>query len=154
MKKVTFLILFLSSLTFTACSSNAGSRVGNAEDGEGEVVHLTTQTFQQLIWDYTKNPQEWIFKGDQPCIIDFYADWCRPCKMIAPIMVELSKEYKGKVRVYKINTDEQRELAKLFNVSSIPAVLFVPKTGKPQMAVGAMQKPAYVDAIKNVLQVK
>jgi len=74
--------------------------------------------------------------------------------MIAPIMVELSGEYKGKVRIYKINTDEQQEIARLFNVTSIPAVLFIPKTGKPQMAIGAMQKPAYIDAIKNVLQVK
>lgn len=154
MKKLTFTILFLSALTLNACSNNSSAGDGAGKNPEGEVVHLTAANFKQLVWDYTKNPQEWSYKGDQPCIIDFYADWCRPCKMIAPIMVELSKEYKGKVRIYKINTDEQRELAKLFNVSSIPAVLFVPKNGKPQMAVGAMQKASYVEAIQQVLNVK
>ncbi|MCK9423188.1 MAG: thioredoxin [Bacteroidales bacterium] len=154
MKKLTFFLFFLGALTFNACSGNAGNNDGIKETNEGEVVHLTAESFQKLVWDYKKNPNDWIFVGDQPCIIDFYADWCRPCKMVAPIMVELSNEYKGKVRIYKVNTDEQRELAQLFNVSSIPAVLFVPRSGKPQMAVGAMQKPAYIDAIKNVLQVK
>jgi len=154
MKKLTFTILFLSALTLNACNNTSRAGDGEGNIPEGEVVHLTAANFKQLVWDYTKNPQEWSYKGDQPCIIDFYADWCRPCKMIAPIMVELSKEYKGKVRIYKINIDEQRELAKLFNVSSIPAVLFVPNKGKPQMAVGAMQKASYVEAIQQVLNVK
>ncbi|HNX87370.1 MAG TPA: thioredoxin [Bacteroidales bacterium] len=154
MKKLAFTILFLSTLTLNACNNTSSAGDGAGKNPEGEVVQLTAANFKQLVWDYTKNPQEWSYKGDQPCIIDFYADWCRPCKMIAPIMVELSKEYKGKVRIYKINTDEQRELAKLFNVSSIPAVLFVPKNGKPQMAVGAMQKASYVEAIQQVLNVK
>lgn len=154
MKKLTFTILFLSALTLNACNNTSSAGDGEGNIPEGEVVHLTAANFKQLVWDYTKNPQEWSYKGDQPCIIDFYADWCRPCKMIAPIMVELSKEYKGKVRIFKINIDEQRELAKLFNVSSIPAVLFVPNKGKPQMAVGAMQKASYVEAIQQVLNVK
>ncbi|MEI7983636.1 MAG: thioredoxin [Bacteroidota bacterium] len=154
MKKFTFLIFFVGLFTVSACSGNSGTKAATKENTEGEVVQLTGESFQKLIWDYKKNPNDWSFAGDQPCIIDFYADWCRPCKMIAPIMVELSGEYKGKVRIYKINTDEQQEIARLFNVTSIPAVLFIPKTGKPQMAIGAMQKPAYIDAIKNVLQVK
>lgn len=154
MKKLTLFLFFLGALTVNACSGSAGNNEGIKEPIEGEVVKLTADSFQKLIWDYKKNPKDWVFVGDQPCIIDFYADWCRPCKMVAPIMTELSNEYKGKVRIYKVNTDEQRELAQLFNVSSIPAVLFIPKSGKPQMAVGAMQKPAYIDAIKNVLQVK
>jgi thioredoxin 1 len=154
MKKLTFIFLFLVSLTLNGCSSTAGKPDVVAENPEGQVVKLTAETFQKLVWDYKKNPQEWVFLGDQPVIIDFYADWCRPCKMVAPIMEELSKEYKGKVRIYKVNTDEQRELAGLFKINSIPAMLFIPKDGKPQMSVGAMQKPAYIDMIKNVLIVK
>ncbi len=154
MKKLTFLLLFSVALSLSACSGN-NTTGDNANTGtastEGTVVKLTAESFKKLVWDYKKNPNEWVYAGDQPCIIDFYADWCRPCKMIAPIMEELSKEYKGKVRIYKVNTDEQRELAGLFNVSSIPAILFVPKNGKPQMSVGAMQKPAYVEAINSVL---
>jgi thioredoxin 1 len=153
MKKTAFLFLILGTISFNACSSNAGEK-GTTGAADGAVVMLTSDSFKKLVWDYQKNPKDFIFSGDQPVIIDFYADWCRPCKMVAPIMEQLAAEYKGKVRIYKVNTDQQRELAGLFSVSSIPAVLFVPKSGKPQMAVGAMQKEAYVDAIKTVLNVK
>ncbi|MCK9218977.1 MAG: thioredoxin [Bacteroidales bacterium] len=153
MKRATFLLVFMAAAAFNACSGGNNPNSDPNKTTEGQVVQLTATTFKQLIWDYSKSPNEWIFMGNQPCIIDFYADWCRPCKMVAPIMVELSNEYKGKVRIYKVNTDEQRELAKLFNINSIPAVLFVPKTGKPQMSVGAMQKTAYLDMIKNVLKI-
>jgi thioredoxin 1 len=154
MKKLTFLLLFLATYTLNACSSNASENKGGDINTDGQVNKLTAESFQKLVWDYKANPDGWVFNGDQPVIIDFYADWCRPCKMVAPIMDELSKEYKGKVRIYKVNTDEQRELAGLFNITSIPAVLFVPKNGKPQMSVGAMQKPAYVEMIGTVLMVK
>ncbi len=154
MRKLTFILLLLIPVSFTACSNPDNKDKSGNTSAEGQVNKLTAETFQKLVYDYKANPNEWVFKGDQPVIIDFYADWCRPCKMVAPIMDELSKEYQGKVRIYKVNTDEQRELAGLFQINSIPAVLFVPKNGKPQMSVGAMQKPAYVDMIKNVLLVK
>lgn len=154
MKKLTFILLFLVPFTFTACSGTDSKETSGNMNAEGQVSKLTAESFQKLVWDYKANPKEFIFNGDQPVIIDFYADWCRPCKNVAPIMEELSKEYKGKVRIYKVNTDEQRELAGLFNINSIPAMLFVPKNGKPQMSVGAMQKPAYIDMIKNILGVK
>jgi thioredoxin 1 len=159
MKKIAFFFLFFGALSLNACSSNSGdSKNGNNSSSvaksEGKVVMLTADEFKKLVWDYQKSPQTWVFNGDQPVIIDFYADWCRPCKMIAPIMEELAKEYNGKVRFYKVNTDQQRELAGLFNINSIPAVLFVPKNGKPQMSVGAMQKEGYKDAISTVLNVK
>jgi thioredoxin len=154
MKKLTFILFFLATFSLQACNNNSGNAENTPTSTEGQVVKLTAETFQSLVWDYKKNPQEWVFKGDQPIIIDFYADWCRPCKMIAPIMTELSNEYKGKVRIYKVNTDEQRELASLFNISSIPAVLYVPVSGKPQMSVGAQQKAGYVEMINNILLVK
>jgi thioredoxin 1 len=154
MKKVLSLLLILGAFTILACSNAPARDNGTNENTDGQVVSLTAESFRKLVWDYKANPDTWVFNGDQPVIIDFYADWCRPCKMVAPIMAELSTEYKGKVRIYKVNTDEQRELAGLFRINSIPAVMFVPKSGKPQMSVGAMQKPAYQEMIKNLLQVK
>lgn len=154
MKKLTFALFFLVALTFNACSNPENHEGGGSTMTEGQVNKLTADSFQKLVWDYKTNPKEWTFRGDQPCIIDFYADWCRPCKMVAPIMDELAKEYQGRVRIYKVNTDEQRELSGLFNINSIPAVLFIPKNGKPQMSVGALQKPAFVEMIQKTLLVK
>jgi thioredoxin len=114
--------------------------------------HLTKQTFLEKVFDYENN-KEWKFNGNLPCIIDFYADWCGPCKMVAPILEELSEEYKGKVDIYKVNTEVEQELASVFGIQSIPSILFVPKDDKPQMAMGAMPKESFVDAIQKVLSV-
>jgi len=154
MKKLTLFFFFLGSLSLNACNNTPVGENEPAGNTDGKVVSLTAESFQKLVWDYKKNPDTWVFNGDQPVIIDFYADWCRPCKMVAPIMEELSKEYKGKIRIYKVNTDQQRELAGLFRINSIPAVMFVPKSGKPQMSVGAMQKTGYLEMINNILLVK
>jgi len=113
---------------------------------------LTKETFLKKIFDY-ENKKEWEFQGDKPAIIDFYADWCGPCKMIAPIMEELAKEYEGKVDIYKIDTEDQQELAAAFGIRSIPSVLFIPLNDRPQMAVGALPKEGYIQAIKDVLGV-
>ncbi len=114
---------------------------------------LTKETFLQKVFDFEHN-QEWKFAGDKPCVIDFYADWCGPCKMVAPIMDELSKEYAGKVDIYKIDTEAQQELASAFGIRSIPSVLFVPMNDKPQMSVGALPKEGYIKAINEVLGVE
>jgi thioredoxin len=113
---------------------------------------LTVETFKEKVFDYTKN-QEWKFEGDRPCIIDFYADWCQPCKIIAPIIEELSKEYDGKVNFFKVDTEDQQELAAVFGIRSIPSLLFCPKDDPPQMAVGAIPKETFYKAIKEVLKV-
>ncbi len=112
--------------------------------------HLTKQTFLTKVFDYEKN-KEWKFEGELPAIVDFYADWCGPCKMVAPILEDLSKEYAGKINVYKVDTDAEQELASVFGIRSIPSILFVPKDGKPQMAMGAMPREAFVEAINGVL---
>ncbi len=112
--------------------------------------HLTKQTFLEKVFNYEQN-KEWKFNGDLPCIIDFYADWCQPCKIVAPILEELSEEYAGKINVYKIDTESERELAAAFGIQSIPSLLFCPKDDKPQMAQGALPKPALVEAINSVL---
>jgi thioredoxin len=101
--------------------------------------------------DYEKNPQQWVFEGDKPAIIDFYADWCRPCRMIAPILEELAAEYDGKINVYKVDTDAQRELASVFGIESLPTVLFIPMQGKPSAQKGALSKEAYKKIIDEFL---
>lgn len=112
--------------------------------------HLTADSFKTKVFDWEKNP-EWQFEGELPCLIDFYADWCGPCKMVAPILEELSTEYAGKLKVYKVDTEAEQQLAGLFGIRSIPALLFVPKDGKPQMAVGALPKDSMIKAIDEVL---
>ena len=117
------------------------------------VEFLTQETFKQKVFDFENN-KEWKFEGDKPCLIDFYADWCQPCKMVAPILEELSEEYEGKLDVYKIDTEDQQELAGMFGIQSIPSLLFVPMEGQPQMAQGALPKDSFERAIKDVLKVE
>jgi thioredoxin 1 len=115
--------------------------------------HLTKETFLSKVFNYETN-KDWKFEGDLPCIIDFYADWCGPCKMVAPILEELAKEYDGKLDIYKVDTEKEMELASVFGIKSIPSLLFVPKDGQPQMAMGALPKDSLVKAFKDVLGVE
>jgi len=112
--------------------------------------NLTKKTFQDKVFNYEKN-KEWKFEGELPCIIDFYADWCQPCKMVAPILEELSKEYDGKINIYKVDTEDQQELAAAFGIRSIPSLLFCPMGEQPQMAQGALQKEGFKQVIEDVL---
>lgn len=112
--------------------------------------HLTKETFLQKVFNYEKN-QEWKYEGDKPCIVDFYADWCGPCKMIAPILEELSEEYKDKIYIYKVNTEEELELSHVFGIRSIPTLLFVPLNDQPQIAMGAMPKQTLKQIIEDIL---
>ncbi len=114
------------------------------------VEFLTKETFLAKVFDYENN-KEWKFQGELPCIIDFYADWCSPCKMVAPILEELAVEYDGKINIYKIDTEVEQELAGVFGIRSIPSLLFCPKDEKPQMAQGALPKDAFKEAISSVL---
>ena len=113
---------------------------------------LTKQSFIEKVFNYEDN-KEWKYEGTKPAIIDFYADWCGPCKMVAPILEELSEEYADKVSVYKVDTDAEQELASVFGIQSIPSMLFVPMDDKPQMAVGALPKDNIKQAMKDVLKV-
>lgn len=112
--------------------------------------NLTKQTFVEKVYDFENNP-EWKYEGELPCVIDFWAPWCGPCRAVGPVIDELSKEYAGKVNFYKINTDEEQELAGAFGIRSIPSLLFVPKTGQPKMAVGALPKESMKEAIDKEL---
>lgn len=112
--------------------------------------NLTKETFLTKVFNYEKN-QDWKFEGDLPAVIDFWAPWCGPCKMVGPIIDELSEEYKGKVNFYKVNTDEEQELGSVFGIKSIPSMLFVPKEGQPKMSVGALPKESLIEAVEKEL---
>ncbi len=112
--------------------------------------HLTKQTFLEKVFDYEKN-KEWKFAGTLPAVVDFWAPWCGPCRAVGPVIEDLSKEYEGKVEFYKVNTDEEQELAGVFGIRSIPSLLFIPKNGRPQMAVGALPKEQLKEIIDNEL---
>ena len=117
-----------------------------------EVVHLSTQDFKDKVFDY-ETEKEWKYKGSLPAILDFYADWCQPCKMVAPVLEDLALEYAGKIMVYKVNTDNEQELASVFGIQSIPTLLFIPKEGQPQSAMGALPKQTFEKVIKDILLV-
>lgn len=156
MKK--FLILSLCVLTVNTACGNNGKNSGGIEKKNsmettqnGQVIHLTKAEFLEKVYNFEKNPDAWKYEGDKPAIVDFYADWCGPCKMVAPVLEELAKEYAGQIVVYKINTDKERELSAAFGIRSIPSLLFIPMEGTPQMAQGAMPKAELKRAINEVL---
>jgi thioredoxin len=132
-----------------ANNEQSGEDNSNSNSKSG-VEYLNTQSFIDKVFDFRNEP-EWKFKGSIPVVIDFYADWCGPCKRVAPIMVELSGELKGKVQFYKVNTDMEQELANAFGIQSIPSIMFCPMQGKPTMTVGAYPKDEYVRMINELL---
>lgn len=117
---------------------------------KGNMEHLTSQSFKEKVFNYEAN-KDWKFEGELPCIVDFYADWCGPCKMVAPVLEELSGEYEGKINIYKVDTEKEQELASVFGIRSIPSILFIPKDGQPQMSMGALPKESFKQAIEEVL---
>jgi len=117
------------------------------------IEHLTKETFKSKVFDYETN-NEWKYEGNIPCVIDFYAEWCGPCKMVSPILEELSKEYDGKINIYKINTEVEQELSQTFGIRSIPSILFVPVGDKPQMSQGALPKETFKKVFKEILKIE
>lgn len=116
------------------------------------IQHLSTEEFKKQVFDWEKNEQ-WKFEGGRPAIVDFYAEWCGPCKMLGPVLESLATEYEGKLDIYKVDTDKEGELAARFNIQSVPSLLFAPTTGSPRMALGALPRTELVKAIKEVLGV-
>jgi thioredoxin 1 len=114
--------------------------------------HLTKDSFKQKVFNYESN-KEWKYEGKTPAIIDFYADWCAPCRMVAPILEELKEEYGDKLEIYKVDTESEREISAMFGIQSIPSLLFIPVEGQPQMAMGALPKDTFKKAIGDVLKV-
>ena len=121
------------------------------EKKETKVQHLTYKEFLKKVWDFEKSPNTFVYKGKLPAIVDFYADWCGPCRRVAPIMEKLAEEYDGKLLIYKVNTQNETGLANAFQIRSIPTVLFIPMEGQPMMQVGALPEEGYRQVIEQHL---
>lgn len=139
-------ILTLMLLLFTL-----GAAASNEEEKTMKATNITKQDFIDKVMDYKSNPSEWKYKGNKPAIIDFYASWCGPCRMLAPVLDEIAKEYDGKIYVYKVDTEAETELAQLFGIRSIPSILFVPMDGQPMMMQGALPKAELQKVIEEKL---
>jgi thioredoxin 1 len=171
MMKRLLLTLAATAILISACGNqNKGTKQNNGNEASTNKTaieasasnsseFLTKDQFILKVWDFTKSPNEWKFLGNKPAIIDFYADWCGPCKIASPILEEIGTEYAGKILIYKINTDQERELAQVFKITGIPAILYIPANGKPTMMAGIGRskeetKKMFVDNIEKYLLVK
>jgi len=126
---------------------------GYSKENTGTVIHLTNDQFKKMIFNYEVN-KEWKYLGNKPAIIDFYADWCGPCRKMAPQLEEIAKQYSGKLIVYKVDTDKERQLSASLGIQSLPTLIFIPQNGKPQASMGAIPKETLIKAINEVLLVK
>jgi thioredoxin len=165
--KQLFLTMAVVSIVFAACGNKKPEVSKNAETVSPSVKisdsksseQLTKALFVQKVWDFTQSPNDWKYLGSKPAIVDFYADWCGPCKIASPILDEIGSEYAGKIFVYKINTDQERELAQVFGITGIPAFLYIPANGKPVMMSGIGRskeetKKMFIENIEKYLLVK
>ena len=146
-------------LAAVAVASLIGNRkIDSSSSKENGMEHLTLDSFKEKVCDCgigeNGSNAEWKFKGDLPAVIDFYADWCGPCKMVGPVLEGLSKEYEGRINIYKVDTEAQQQLAAMFGIRSIPSILFIPLEGQPTMAAGALPKKEFVKIFRDVLGVE
>ncbi len=158
--KMRFLIIgVLSAVVLSACSTSGkesnqeinSQQTENKMQTKQKTINLTKAEFLTKVANYEQTPDKWEYLGDKPCLIDFYADWCGPCKVVAPILEELADEYEGEIYIYKVDTEVEQELAGAFGIRSIPSFLFCPMGEQPQMAQGALPKDAFKQAIDEVL---
>ncbi len=155
MKQILLLTLLITGSVLVSCNGQTSKdqlKELTKKENKMKTIHLNKIDFLKKVANYEATPGEFKYLGDRPALIDFYADWCGPCKAIAPVLEELAAEYDGEIYIYKINTEEEQELAALFGIRSIPSLLFVPMGGEqPQMAQGALPKPNLKEAIDKVL---
>ena len=146
MKKILFSVVLVFTIFVQGCAQEKKANTSN-------IIHLTNDQFKKMVFNYEVN-KEWKYEGNKPAIIDFYADWCGPCKMMAPRLEEIAKEYSGKLIVYKVDTDKEKVLAGSLGIQSLPTLLFIPQSGKPQASLGAIPKESLLKAIHEVLLIK
>lgn len=149
------------TVTILSCSPNQNKHsertsetkqvAHNIKQQKGKVMELTTSEFKEKVVNYDANPDKWVFRGERPAVVDFYATWCGPCKMVAPIMEELAEKYKGQIDFYKVDVDKEQEVAGVFGIRSIPTMLFIPKEGQPTMSAGAMSYGDLDATVKKLL---
>lgn len=162
MKRLFLISIAMTVAGLTSCSGNSQQAksvvkkqvLTQQNTKKMNVQELTAETFKQKVMNYDIHPNEWIFEGSRPAIIDFYATWCGPCKQTAPIVEKLAEDYAGRIDVYKVDVDQQQELAAFFGVQSIPTILFIPKEGTPQRVSGAMPRSGFDEAIKQVFKME
>ena len=150
MRKITGLVL-LCSLAFVGCGQAQTTSKNTTKTQIMKTIQMTKADFLTKVADYETSPKEWKYLGDKPALIDFYATWCGPCKMVAPILEELAEEYGDSICIYKVDTEAEQELAAVFGIRSIPSLLFIPMSGQPQMAQGAMPKADLKNLIDKIL---
>ena len=146
MKKILFSVVLVFTIFVYGCAQEKKA-------DSGTIIHLTNDQFKKMVFNYEIN-KEWKYLGNKPAIIDFYADWCGPCRMMAPRLEEIAKEYSGKLIVYKVDTDKEKVLAGSLGIQSLPTLLFIPQSGKPQASLGAIPKESLLKAIHEVLLIK
>jgi len=142
-----------NNTTIISSNNNSPEEIknpNNTSSPSNKPEHLTAKTFKEKVFNYDTN-KDWKYEGSTPCIVDFYADWCKPCKILSPILEEIAAEYGDRLIVYKVNTDEEQELSSAFGITSIPSLLFVPGEGKPQMTTGALPKEELIKIINQFL---
>jgi thioredoxin 1 len=150
MKRVILITGIIISIISSNCSAGNPGDKSNKSSANDNVSQLTDETFKKLVFNYDIN-KEWRYEGSQPAIIDFYADWCPPCRQLSPLVEEIAKEYKGKIVVYKINTDNEKALAQTLGISGLPTLLFIPANGKPQVTVGLIPRETLIETVNEVL---
>ena len=147
MKKILASLIVLFALVSTSCAQSQKEE----KKEEASVVQMNKQMFLDKVFDYTTGATEWKYQGDKPCVIDFYATWCGPCRMVAPILKDLAKEYGDSIVIYKVDTDKEKELSMAMGIQSLPTIVFIPQNGQPQVIVGAADKATFKRAINEVL---
>ena len=154
MRKLTIFVLSMIILSCQGQQKHTSEEKSINKENKMSTIKLNKADFLVKVVNYETNPNEWKYLGDKPAIIDFYADWCGPCKAVAPVLEELADEYSDKIYIYKIDTDKEQELAGLFGIRSIPSLLFIPMDGQPQMSTGALPKAELKRAIDEILLTK
>lgn len=153
MKKSLLFLIIIFPLVFNECKADNPSSPSKKDTTVNNVVPMTNETFKKVVFNYDEN-KEWKFEGDKPAIIDFYADWCPPCRQLSPLVEEIAKEYSGKIDVYKVDTDKETTLAQALGITNLPTLLFIPAEGTPQMTMGALPKENLVKAINEILMIR